>query len=71
MIFSLLILMLKNSSVECKMLVEKLEIPMPAAMPCRLRHYLHRETCCAVGEHKTKMRPTNLNHEDHTLQEKA
>ena len=32
----------------------KLEIPMPAAMPCRLQLYKHRETCCTVGQHKTK-----------------
>ena len=30
----------------------KLETPMPAAMPCK--HCPCRETCCAVGEHKTK-----------------
>ena len=30
----------------------KLDIPMPAAMPCK--HCPCRETCCAVGEHKTK-----------------
>ena len=58
----------------------KLEIPMPAAMPCRLQRCPCRETCCAVGEHKTKdaciveadesMRKRiegsqNENHEDH------
>ena len=32
----------------------KLEFPMPAAMPCRLQRFPYRETCCAVGEHKTK-----------------
>ena len=30
----------------------KLEIPMPAAVLCK--HCPCRETCCAVGEHKTK-----------------
>ena len=58
----------------------KLEILMPAAMLCRLRHNSHRETCCTVGQHKTKygciveaddaMRvrmegSQNKNHEDH------
>ena len=58
----------------------KLEIPMPAAMFCsRLQHHKHRETCCTVGEHKTKydcivqageslrirmVRSENKNHED-------
>ena len=32
----------------------KLDIPMPAAMPCRLQLYQHRETCGIVGQHKTK-----------------
>ena len=32
----------------------KLEIPMPAAMPCRLQLHKHRETCGTVGQHKTK-----------------
>ena len=32
----------------------KLESPMPAAMPCRLQRGQDRETCCTVGEHKTK-----------------
>ena len=32
----------------------KLEIPMPAAMPCRLQLHEHRETCGTVGQHKTK-----------------
>ena len=32
----------------------KLEIPMPAAMPCRLQPNEHRETCRTVGQHKTK-----------------
>ena len=26
---------------------------MPVAMPCRLQRCPYRETCCAVGEHKT------------------
>ena len=58
----------------------KLEIPMAAAMLCRLQHHKHRETCCTVGQHKTKyaciveadesMRirmegSQNKNHEDH------
>ena len=58
----------------------KLEIPMPAAMPCRLQRFPYRETCCAVGEHKTKYAciveadeslrkrkegSQNENHEDH------
>ena len=42
----------------------KLEIPMLAAMPCRLQRCPCRETCCAVGEHMTNMhvllKPTNL-----------
>ena len=32
----------------------KLEIPMPASMPCRLQLHKHRETCCTVGQHKTR-----------------
>ena len=58
----------------------KLEIPVPAAMPCRLQRCPCKETCCVVGEHKTKyaciveadesMRVRkegshNNNHEDH------
>ena len=27
---------------------------MPAAMPWRLQHRKHKETCCTVGQHKTK-----------------
>ena len=41
----------------------KLEIPMPAAMPCRIQRHQHKETCGTVGQHKTKLvllRPTNL-----------
>ena len=33
---------------------QKLEIPMPAAMLCRLQLFQHRETCGKVGQHKTK-----------------
>ena len=58
----------------------KLEIPMPAAMPCSLQLHKHRETCCTVGQHKTKYACTveadesmrirlegsqSKNHEDH------
>ena len=32
----------------------KLEIPMPAAMPCRLQLNQHRGTSGTVGQHKTK-----------------
>ena len=32
----------------------KLDIPMPAAMPCGLQLHKHRETCCTVGQHMTK-----------------
>ena len=32
----------------------KCEIPMPAAMPCKLQRRPHRKTCCAVEEQKTK-----------------
>ena len=32
----------------------KLEIPMPAALPCRLQLNQHRETCGKIGQHKTK-----------------
>ena len=32
----------------------KLEIPTPAAMPCRLQLHQHRETCGTVGQHKIK-----------------
>ena len=32
----------------------KLELPMPAAMPCKLQLHKHRETCCTVGLHKSK-----------------
>ena len=53
---------------------------MPAAMPCRLQRCPYRETCCAVGERKTKYAciveadeslrkrmegSQNENHEDH------
>ena len=58
----------------------KLESPMPAALPCRLQRGQDRETCCTVGEHKTKYAciveanesvrirmegSQNKNHEDH------
>ena len=58
----------------------KLEIPMPAAMPCRLQPNQHRETCRTFGQHKTKYACTvdagesvrirmkgcqSKNHEDH------
>ena len=33
---------------------KKLEFPIPAAMPCRLQHRKHRETCFTVEQHKTK-----------------
>ena len=44
--------MMRNSSFfeKCR----KLEIPMPAATPFNLQRCPYRETCCAVGEHKTK-----------------
>ena len=32
----------------------KLEIPLPAAKPCRIQLHQHRESCCTVGHHKTK-----------------
>ena len=32
----------------------KLEVPMPAAMPCRLQLHQHREAFGTVGQHKTK-----------------
>ena len=32
----------------------KLEIPMPAAMPCKLQREKYMETCRAIGGHKTK-----------------
>ena len=32
----------------------KLEIPMPAPMPCKLQLHKHKETCCTLGQHKTK-----------------
>ena len=32
----------------------KLEIPMSAAMPCKLQRDKYRETCRAIGGHKTK-----------------
>ena len=32
----------------------KLEIPMPAAMRCRLQLHQHRETCGTVGQRTTK-----------------
>ena len=32
----------------------KLEIPMPAATPCKLQRDKYRETCRTVEEHKTK-----------------
>ena len=37
-----------------KMLVENWQIPMPAAMPCRLQLHQHRETCGTVTQRKTK-----------------
>ena len=42
--------MMKNSSF-LKNARRKFEIPMPAAMPCRLQH---REICGTVGHHRTK-----------------
>ena len=36
------------------MLVESWKFPIPAAMPCRLQLHKHKETCCAVGQDKTK-----------------
>ena len=32
----------------------KLEIPMPAAMPCKTPVNCHGETCRSIGKHKTK-----------------
>ena len=32
----------------------KLEIPMPAAMSCRIQHPQHRETCGIIGQRKIK-----------------
>ena len=32
----------------------KLEVPMPAAMPCRTRREEYRETCCVLRNRKTK-----------------
>ena len=32
----------------------KLELPMPAAMPCKLQRDKYRETCRTVEKHKTK-----------------
>ena len=32
----------------------KMEIPMPAALPCTIQLHKHRETCCSVGKHKSK-----------------
>ena len=32
----------------------KLEVPMPAAMPCKLQRDKYMETCRTVEEHKTK-----------------
>ena len=32
----------------------KLEIPMPAAIPCKLQRDMYRESCRTVEEHKTK-----------------
>ena len=52
----------------------KLEIPMRAAMPCRLQLNQHREACGNVGQHKTKyaciVEANESMHED-TSQEKA
>ena len=53
-VFSLLNLMMKNSSAWWKMLVESWKFPMPAALLCRLQLHQHRETCGTVGQHKTK-----------------
>ena len=36
------------------MRVEKLEVPMPAATPCKLQCETYRETCRTVEEHRTK-----------------
>ena len=33
----------------------KLEIPMPAAMPCRIQLHQHRETCGTVGQQKDEI----------------
>ena len=32
----------------------KLDISMPAAMPCRLQLLKHSETCCTFGQHNMK-----------------
>ena len=51
-VFSLAIVIMKNSSEKMNAR-RKLDIPMPAAMPCRLQLQKYRETCCTVGQHKT------------------
>ena len=32
----------------------KLEVPMPAGMPCKIRGRKYRETCCTSDTRKTK-----------------
>ena len=47
-------LMMKNSSVTMKTARRKLEIPMPAAMPCKLPIKSSGETRRSIGKRKTK-----------------
>ena len=47
-------LSMRISRTSLKNARRKLEIPMPAAMPCILQLHKHRETCCTVGQNKTK-----------------
>ena len=53
-VFTSLILMMRNSRVSWINARRKLEIPMPAAMPCILQRDKYRETYRTVEEHKTK-----------------
>ena len=76
---SLSILMMKNFRHTMKTLVESWKFRCQKQRLVKLQHHKHRETCCTVGQHKTKdacvveadesMRirmegPQNKNHED-------
>ena len=55
-VFTSLILGMKNSRTLWKNARGKLEVPMPAAMPCRTRREEYRETCIDSENCKFKIR---------------
>ena len=54
MVSSSLNLMMKNSREERKNARRKFEIPIPAAMPCKIPINSGGETFCGIGKSKTK-----------------